>query len=666
MIKGSIKILCSTLLVLCTLFYLNDFSTEASTVELFDENSSFYSLGKDLSYLEDKEKKLSIDTVQSPEISKQFKQSNQNTLSFKYTDSNIWLHFKLKNPFTKTRTVLLEHSHPFMNKVDLFVIDEVGNQKTKQAGIFTENREVFDRNHVFKLTLSPNSEMEIYLCFSNSGRMYLPLKLWNPDYFYHKTNIEQIILGVFYGVLIAILIYSIFIFLSLREEAYFKYAVYLCFFLLYQLNADGVGHLYLWPGNEWILKYSAIISWNFLLFFYILFSLSFLNTKATFPKAHKFFLVYATLFLINILFLPINGVLQSCRNSYFLQLTLILLLVTYSGFLTLKKHPFSQYYFIAMFCLMCGGFLNSLPLLKSDSYFFLGKYGLHLGSILEIIILAFGLSNRLKKMRTEKEKATLLSIEMQKQLLKTKEENIQAQTLRNEAEEANRLKSEFLATISHELRTPMQSILGWSKLAMARMEKLDKKKLYEYFSDIALSGNRLLNLINDLLDISKKENGGFVYTYKEGKLSNFTTLIIQELNVLAEQKNITIHFNPPENETLIKLDPFRISQVIRNLLANAIKFSAPNKQIQIDISQAQEIVNFTIKDNGIGVPDADKKSIFEKFTQSNPSHSTNGGTGLGLAIAKQIIEDHSGKIWIEDNVNKGSVFKFFIPKKAVQ
>ena len=197
MIKVSIKILCSTLLVLCTLFYLNDFSTEASTVELFDENSSFYSLGKDLSYLEDKEKKLSIDTVQSPEISKQFKQSNQNTLSFKYTDSNIWLHFKLKNPFTKTRTVLLEHSHPFMNKVDLFVIDEVGNQKTKQAGIFTENREVFDRNHVFKLTLSPNSEMEIYLCFSNSGRMYLPLKLWNPDYFYHKTNIEQIILVFF-------------------------------------------------------------------------------------------------------------------------------------------------------------------------------------------------------------------------------------------------------------------------------------------------------------------------------------------------------------------------------------------------------------------------------------------------------------------------------------
>lgn len=661
MITRRVKTQYPKLLIIIALLYLQQFSVEASPVGLFDETFSYYTLGKDLKYLEDKEKKLSINDVKKLEISNQFKHSDKETLSLKYTASNVWVYFKLKNSFTSIRTILLEHSHPFMNKVDLYLIDDKGMTINKKGGLFTKSREVFDRNHVFKLTLHPDSEIEIFLCFSNTGRMYLPLKLWSQDDHLRKTNIEQMLLGIFYGILVAILIYSVFIFLSLREESYFKYSVYLSFFLLYQLNADGVGHLYLWTGIDWMLKYSAIISWNLLLYFYVLFSLSFLGSKTSFPRLHTFFLVFASLFLTNLLLLPINGVLLACKISYVLQLVLMLLLIALSGFLMLKKQPFSNYYFLAMFCLMCGSLLNSLPLLKDGSFFFVGKYGVHLGSILEILILAFGLSYRLKKMRMEKEKTALLAFESQKKLLETKEENIHVQSLIKEAKEANKLKSEFLATISHELRTPMQSILGWSKLAMARIDQLDKKKLHEYFSDIALSGNRLLNLINDLLDVSKKENSNLVYTFKKGKLSDYVKFIIHELNVLATEKNITIHFNPLENEILIDLDPFRISQVIRNLLANAINFSPPDSQIQIEISQTPEITSFIIKDSGIGVPDDNKKLIFEKFTQGSRNRSVNGGTGLGLTIAQNIIADHGGKIWVEDNIGKGSIFNFYIP-----
>ena len=655
------KALISILLFPIALFFSIEFSAQASTVELLDENVRFYNLGKDLKYLEDKEKKLTIDLIKKPEISQQFKQSNQKTLSFKYTDSNIWLHFTIKNSSAKVRTILLEHSHPFMNHIDLYLIDETGQLKTKSAGLFNINRDVFDRNHVFKLTFHPNSETKIYLRFANTGRMYLPLKLWNHGAFDKKANIEQILLGAFYGILLAILIYSIFIFLSLKENSYFNYAAYLCFFLMYQLNADGVGHLYLWPGIDWMLKYSAIITWNFLLFFYVLFSLSFLNIKKIFPKVHKFFLIYIILFLINLLFLPINGVVLSCWITYLLQLILTLLLVSFSFYLMLKKHPFSHYYFWAMFCLVGSGFLNSLPILQSDFYSSFSRYSLHLGAVLEILILTFGLSVRWKKMRLEKEKAALEAIDAQKRFLNIKEENINTLRLRKEAEEANRLKSEFIALVSHELRTPMQSILGWSKLAIARMEQLDKRKLHEYFSDIASSGDRLMGLINDLLDISKQENSKLMYTFKKGKLSDFVKLIIQELNVIAEEKLITIDFEPLGDETVVDVDPYRISQVVRNLIANAIKFSDTKSHIQIDIRQTPKTIEFSIKDNGIGVPDDDKKTIFNKFTQSDINRSTIGGTGLGLAIASQIIEGHNGKIWVEDNANQGSIFKFLIP-----
>ena len=182
--------------------------------------------------------------------------------------------------------------------------------------------------------------------------------------------------------------------------------------------------------------------------------------------------------------------------------------------------------------------------------------------------------------------------------------------LKKEAEQANRFKSEFLANVSHELRTPMQSILGWSKLAIERMDVLGKDKLKEYFSDISASGDRLLSQINELLDTAKLEKGQVDYTFKHGLLSDSIKLVIQELVVLARDKQITVDFSPPTNELLVEIDYSRISQVLTNLLANAIKFSEKNTDIQIEIKCEKKYIECSLQDNGPGIAANEKEIIF--------------------------------------------------------
>ncbi|MBT4089764.1 MAG: PAS domain S-box protein [Deltaproteobacteria bacterium] len=230
-----------------------------------------------------------------------------------------------------------------------------------------------------------------------------------------------------------------------------------------------------------------------------------------------------------------------------------------------------------------------------------------------------------------------------------------------EAEHASQVKSEFLANMSHELRTPMQGIIGFSNLAIQRFKTTKKTKLLDYFEDIYSSGRRLLALLNDLLDLSKLESGKADYCFEEVKLSLLLPLVIDEMRVLIKEKNISIDIKEPYFEDKATIDKEKISQVVRNLLSNAIKFSKHNGIIRIKLSKNENNFCCAMFDNGVGIPDEELGSIFDKFVQSSKTKTGAGGTGLGLSICKKIIEDHHGKIWAENNPEGGATFSFMLP-----
>ena len=245
------------------------------------------------------------------------------------------------------------------------------------------------------------------------------------------------------------------------------------------------------------------------------------------------------------------------------------------------------------------------------------------------------------------------------------------------AEAANLAKSEFLANISHELRTPMHGVLSFAKLGLGKAN-LSPEKAREYFSLIVQSGERLLNLLNDLLDLSKLEAGKMSVEFHSGDLAATANQIAAELSTLAAEKNVSVRCQINASDTMIDLDSSRIGQLIRNLLANALRFSPAGSEVVLSIDDASIVagrrrcdrvmvpaLQLSVADSGPGIPEAELESIFEKFIQSSTTKTGAGGTGLGLAICREIALLHAGEISASNRPVGGAQFTFLLPRKQL-
>jgi len=248
---------------------------------------------------------------------------------------------------------------------------------------------------------------------------------------------------------------------------------------------------------------------------------------------------------------------------------------------------------------------------------------------------------------------------------------------REKAELANHAKSEFLANMSHELRTPMHAILGFSSLGGSKVNSATSEKISGYFLRINESGQRLLYLLNDLLDLSKLEAGRMEFRYEENNLQTSINVVVEELTPLFMERSLTVDIEPASISTTAVFDSEKIDQVIRNLLSNAIKYTPDNMSVMIyfeesvlyaskegGLDEAVPAISVSIMDQGAGIPEEELQTVFEKFVQSSKTETGAGGTGLGLTISKEIIEGHNGSIVATNRQGEGgAVFTFVLPRQ---
>lgn len=233
------------------------------------------------------------------------------------------------------------------------------------------------------------------------------------------------------------------------------------------------------------------------------------------------------------------------------------------------------------------------------------------------------------------------------------------------AESANRTKSQFLANMSHELRTPLNSIIGFSDiLASELFAELDQKQK-QYASNINRSGRHLLNIINDILDISKIEAGKMDMNTETFRISELLLELMQIMEPLAKHKDIRLFTAAQGPDCEIHADKLKIRQVMYNLLSNAIKFTPLGGSVEVIMDCNANEMSVSVKDNGIGISDLQQKELFKPFKQLDPDiNRAYEGTGLGLVLVKKFVEMHGGRVWVQSSPGKGSVFTFVIPCEA--
>ena len=231
-------------------------------------------------------------------------------------------------------------------------------------------------------------------------------------------------------------------------------------------------------------------------------------------------------------------------------------------------------------------------------------------------------------------------------------------------EAASQHKSEFLANMSHELRTPMNAIIGFSQVLREQMFGEINAKQAEYLDDILSSGNHLLSLINDVLDLSKVEAGQIELEVSPFSLRESLQRGVVMVRERAVKDGVQVTLATPEID-LVEGDERRIRQVIFNLLWNAVKFTPEGGVVDVGATQVNGEVRVSVSDTGPGIPAEDLDRIFDEFQQTEAGIKQREGTGLGLALSKRLVELHGGRIWVESELGKGSIFVFTLPARRV-
>ena len=583
-----------------------------------------------------------FEQVKSNTANLDFRPLDSENVNIGFTKDQYWVKFRIKNTTSQNLTYYLETGRPITDGVELYSVSASGKIQSQQSGdkmAFTD-RSFNHRKTIFEVQLPSEESLDVYIHYENDGEVLnLPLLLHNASSLLKITYIEQLVFGIFYGILFIAAIIYLFFFFALGERSFLYYSMYVVTVGLLQFSLDGYFFQYLRPGGGWLSNHAvvlfAIISAGFLGKYSEVY-LNIRQSNSIMPWIFNAIYVGLGLLLLAVIFFP--GLLEySYPSVNILALGVLVAIVVSVVILVSKTIRVDKLFITGIFFLILGFvifILNNLSVLPNT---FLTQNSAKLGTGLEIIFLSLSMANRIKKLKSEKEELQNLA------LIRLKE--------------MNELKSYFLSNLSHELRTPLNAIMG---LSDTMANESTEQKVRNTSKVIKASSVRLLNLINDILDFSKIEKG-------ELKLENevFDPMeIMEQLQVSyrnqAEEKGLSFEFHTKNNiNGAVIGDSNRLAQIVNNLLDNAIKFT-PQGSVRVDLETREGTGNtleliLKVTDTGIGIAAEKMETIFESLTQESINNKRKyGGLGLGLYIIKVLVDMHKGKIHMESNRSVGT------------
>jgi signal transduction histidine kinase/CheY-like chemotaxis protein len=565
-----------------------------------------------------------------------------------FTDHHFWAKLQLANATSKGLHYYLETARPITDLVEMYAIDSLGKIKKSISGDilpFSE-RSLQDRKTVFKIDLEPNEKLTLFFHLKSDGEVIkMPVMLRTSENYIQEISKEQLVFGIFYGILTTAAILYLFFFFGLKEKTFLYYSLYVVFIGLMQFALDGYFYQIITPNSGWFSLHAVLL---FAMTAGILlgkYSEVFLKIKEHNRMIYLLFnvlYVLAFLVILTIIFVPaLFAICYPLANV--LGLLILILIITSVIYLYVHRKPTDAFFSFGILFLILGFGIFILNNFGQVPNSFFTQNSSKFGTGLEIIFLSLSMGNLIRDLKNEKEELNRLAL--------------------IRLGEMNDLKSYFLSNISHELRTPLNAILN---LTDAISKEVVDEKLKQNCQIIKYSSHSLLSSVNDILDFSKIEKGELQLE----RVHFEPVKVLEHLknNAVNRAKDQGLEFDFSKSENIpehMMGDVTRLVQIVNNVLSNAIKFTAHGfVKFNIDakiISKERASLILTISDSGVGIPKEKIDSIFDSFSQNSIDNKRKfGGLGLGLFIVKTLVDMQNGTITLDSVENIGTTCKITI------
>jgi signal transduction histidine kinase len=701
------------------LLLLQGFKSVAEPILSFSGNGITKSIGKYVSILEDSTGKMTLPDVVN---SNRFKQSTSDVPNLGVSPHTFWVKFQVQNNSDNDK-LLLEFDQPTIDEAILYSIEADGSITKQAEGEFKKYSERLynNQNHVFALNIEQGNSKTFYLSVKSGEQMVLPMFVGDTKSVFESLMNKDVIYGLFFGIILVMLFYNLFIYFTTKDKGYLYYVLYILALALSQASLSGYAFRFLWPGSTWMAQNSVYLFPSLGGLAAMVFVKEFLQTRILAPKLTKGLNI-----LIGIFVFAIVAVFAGLKMLSFsvMQLNTIVgsLYVLYLSFVVLKKGNKSALFFIVAWTILLLG--ATVFVLKDFGVFAYNNFTssiLAIGSAIEVVLLSFALADKINILRKEREAAqaqTMQAVEENARIVREQNVVLEAkvtertQELRASNDELNKtlkdlkeaemqlVESEKMASlgqltagIAHEINNPINFVTSNVKPLKRDVEMVIE--MLNQIEGISLSDGTLDDKKQQIEDLKQEYDYDYLKTeidylingINEG--SSRTAEIVKGLRIFSRldeddlkradinegiDSTLVIVNNQLDNRIeiikqyaelpLVECYPGKLNQVFMNMISNALYAIKARYQeekggaLTISTSANDKHVLISIKDNGTGMSEETKKKLFEPFFTTK---DVGEGTGLGLSIAYNTIVKHNGRITVNSEVGIGTEFIIEIP-----
>ncbi len=645
---------------LALLLLLSVLSWPASA-DAVDVSASSIQLGEWSRVIKDEEGSLTVDTLLN-DTATYSGVAGSTINSFGFTDAVYWFVVPLHNPQATPLQRLLVFEPIWLDDIQVTLVDADGSRKRFHGGDFLpySERSRDHRKINFALTLKPGTS-QLLVRIKTVDPFVVNMALMKESTFYHADSIESSYLGVVYGTLVAMLLYNLVIFFSIRESVYAAYALYVLSFMGWHLISNGLTFHYLWPDSPQWANWSESIAIYILMLSGLFFTIHFLQLRQRMPQVFRWAAAALSAIFISFVATSLGGYQLHVSSSVwwvFAYTPLVLIL----GILSLIDGNRAARFFLPA---TAAGFIGSLITAMAVSGFIpfstLSYRAVDIGMMIDAILLSIALADRLKIARLEAEQARTELFRATQQHAEKLELQVAQRT--HELSEANATKDRFFSIIAHDLRGPISSLA----LLYNDIVKSPADLTHEILNLSRNGINQTHHLLEELLTWARSQRGEMEFSPQDVDIAQCLVEVQQLHETQANAKGIELRLEL-DGPYWVYADRAMIQTILRNLVANALKYSNNGGEICAAICPQQDYYQIRISDNGTGIDAETQKKLFQLDERPRPAPGTEQeqGAGLGLILCRDFVERCGGTIGVESVPGSGASFWFTLPSASTE